>query len=1453
LAGTSGENSFINTGNVGIGTTSPTGKLHITSSGALSVANLYVNPTYTDITSAAVAVDYAPTFNPTANNANNFYGLQFNSYAAGTFNKTGYYRGIYANTRNTGSGSVNSMGGIETVLTNSGGGTVTAGYGLIINTPNNTSGTLANTYGLYIADQSSGTQTNTPFALYQAGAGNKNYFAGNIGINTTAPTALLDIAGDSSSSGVLSFRGTTDPKINILNGENFGIQTSVGGDAGLSEKLTVLNSGKVGIGVTAPVEALHVDGKIRLSGSSASQIILAGSGQYPGVSVTTSNLQLTFGGQLTTSTGYSGIFLYNNNVSISGTTGEQTFTNVSAAFAPTSGTAGFSLFKLSPTINQTGGANGITRGLYINPTLTAATDYRAIETTVGNVIFGSTSGNVGIGVSPTAKLDVNGDLNVSTYATVSASLALGTSSAAAGPGNLDMSGNLTIGGAIMPGGSAGTNGYVLTSTAGGVNAWVDANTLITSVSQYWQRALGSLAPTNITDAMNLGAIATSSAIVHMPGTTNNDAWFNLGTGNVGIGNGSPTPGYKLSVSGLMIASAYYDAESPGTYYLNPSGDSIFAGNLTLTSGDISAINATASGTLTVGDGTTNIIRSPFGALNIDYWNDSLTNYSHGITLTQDTGRVGIGTVNPDYALDVVGNIKLSSGLIAGTNGAGALNQVLTSSGGGVNTWEDISTLAPGSNIWQRTLGSLAPKNITDDLNLGAIATGSALVHLPGINNSDAWFNLGTGNVGIGTNSPTPGYKLDVNGYVRASALYDVEDVTKYINPAGDSVLGGSITMGGDITMLGTFPTISSNNAGTFSPIILKGSNDTTSVSVCIEGSTDGQGTPGVGTPGTCDGKLDAGTIDPPYTINGKKYATYLPSMTGVKEETTGNIALTTKSKTVNGYEYVIDFNNQPDGSDLWLFSKVTALNSRLSRMSVLLSPSENARTWYKIDEARHTLTLYASRPTTLSYRLTAPRFDDEKWKNVTPNGSKGFVINSPEVASLYDMQVDGNGNLAGQIVASSGSDGGYQVLDEMGVIAEETVLQAKTISAQVVAGLVNAQKIVSPLAEIDTLNVSKKFTSPIVETNEIKPTNNDLVVNLSHPERSEGSSGSANGGKLASLVITGLNNAPVATIDAAGNATLAGSLTAQLVESQKSKVESLEADNASVSGTLIAKNIQSETIDNLSSQIASSSSTLTTNYQLLSTNINAVQSELAAIKSQPLPNPAYYQNLDASYSNLTVNDTANIYKAHIADSLMVGTLFIQPSSILALSNDLYISSLDKIHLFDDAVVIAKNGNMAIKGELSTSSLAIKNTDGVTVASIDASGSAQFNEVIAKKFTLENIATQGAFIADSGIRSESNEIIPAIKTNTEVAGTGVVPADTKEIIIYNDNVTNDSLIYLTPTTQDIQGQLSVTKKISCTADKSTGLINQTPTCSPYFVVSSTNAVHSASAFNWLIIN
>ena len=75
-----------------------------------------------------------------------------------------------------------------------------------------------------------------------------------------------------------------------------------------------------------------------------------------------------------------------------GTSGDKYIFSATLPFGPAGGSETLSIINASPTINQTGGANGITRGLYVNPTLTSAADFRSIETTGGKVILKS-SGN----------------------------------------------------------------------------------------------------------------------------------------------------------------------------------------------------------------------------------------------------------------------------------------------------------------------------------------------------------------------------------------------------------------------------------------------------------------------------------------------------------------------------------------------------------------------------------------------------------------------------------------------------------------------------------------------------------------------------------------------------------------------------------------------------------------------------------------------------------------------------------------------------------------------------------------------------------------------------------------------------------------------------------------------------------------------------------------------------
>jgi hypothetical protein len=110
------------------------------------------------------------------------------------------------------------------------------------------------------------------------------------------------------------------------------------------------------------------------------------------------------------------------------TSGTHNIISTPTNYQPTSGTAVFNTFVVNTTVSQSGGANGITRGVYVNPTITAAADWRSIEWSNNSATAPSASwglygagtapnylnGSLGIGTtSPTFRLDINGSFRSS--------------------------------------------------------------------------------------------------------------------------------------------------------------------------------------------------------------------------------------------------------------------------------------------------------------------------------------------------------------------------------------------------------------------------------------------------------------------------------------------------------------------------------------------------------------------------------------------------------------------------------------------------------------------------------------------------------------------------------------------------------------------------------------------------------------------------------------------------------------------------------------------------------------------------------------------------------------------------------------------------------------------------------------------------------------------------------
>ncbi|KKT54493.1 MAG: hypothetical protein UW47_C0005G0041 [Candidatus Woesebacteria bacterium GW2011_GWA1_44_23] len=286
----------------------------------------------------------------------------------------------------------------------------------------------------------------------------------------------------------------------------------------------------------------------------------------------------------------------------------------------------------------------------------------------------------------------------------------------------------------------GTSGYVLMTQGASANPiWTPSSGVGTN---YWQLTSNALSPVNSTYALNIGNTASTSAYFHVPGTNNQNAWFNLGTGYLGVGTTSPTA--ILDISGNTTTSLVKITQNhswSGTEYaLTVSGYSNLGGFRINAADGANAIYNTLNGTL----GFTNNQGYP---ITFSSWSGSTGTERMRIDTT--SGNVGIGTTSPSQKLDVAGNVNISGyatasaslnvgsgnalagiGNISYSNAllpggvAGTSGYVLTSSGGGVNTWTNPATV--GTNYWQLNGLVLSPANaVAYDLTIGGTATGSA--------------------------------------------------------------------------------------------------------------------------------------------------------------------------------------------------------------------------------------------------------------------------------------------------------------------------------------------------------------------------------------------------------------------------------------------------------------------------------------------------------------------------------------------------------------------------------------------------------------------------------------------------------------------------------------------------------------------------------------------------------
>lgn len=451
----------------------------------------------------------------------------------------------------------------------------------------------------------------------------------------------------------------------------------------------------------------------------------------------------------------------------------------------------------------------------------------------------------------------------------------------------------------------------------------------------------------------------------------------------------------------------------------------------------------------------------------------------------------------------------------------------------------------------------------------------------------------------------------------------------------------------------------------------------------------------------------------------------------------------------------------------------------------------------------------------------------------------------------------------------------------------------------------STDKITSPIIETTEIIASGSSQIERITTTEIAPKNSSVIFDLSQKESGDQTK------QLTEIIVKGLKEKPVVTIDQTGNATFSGQLTSDVVKTNELIADSIEAEtlqseSATISGTLTAKEIQADNIKSIEERLArmnnaiedSNALTATKSSQITpdySEDINEIQRLLGEIKASPLRSGNYYElpereGLQQSQLNngqdlVTFNNAnfigqTNLYNASVTNSFTAGLIAIENQSVTALGADLKLSALSAVDILDGAVRIGREGTLTTQGamianggvktntiqaintnediavilgqqntgtdsgQLVNNKYKILNTLGDEVASIDASGSAYFADGISLD-TFTDASDSASILTSEQNYALSGIAKPALITNNQSAGTATILKGSSEVMIYNDKVSLDSLVYITPTTPTDNKTLYISSKEVCSNGSQA-------TCKPYFTIALSEPINADIRLNWWII-